>query len=80
MSNHAHFCTIKTAIASFLDEKMNYKSNGIDLEAIEAYSLIVTASLVPSPSYAKREKGSGEKGRTTVSLWNAINGVLVCVK
>ena len=59
---------------------MNYKSNGIDLEVIEAYSLIVTASLVPSPSYAKREKRSGEKGRTTVSLWNAINGVLVCVK
>ena len=28
--------------------------------------------LVPSPSYAKREKESGEKGRTTVSLWNAI--------
>ena len=37
-------------------------------------------SLVPSPSYTKREKGSGEKGRTTVSLRNAIIGVLVCVK
>ena len=24
-------------------------------------------SLVPSPSYTKREKGSGEKGRTTMS-------------
>ena len=37
-------------------------------------------SLVFSPSYTKGEKGSGEKGRTTVSLWNAIIGVLVCVK
>ena len=37
-------------------------------------------SLVPSLSYAKREKGSGEKGHTTMSLWNAIIGVLVCVK
>ena len=27
----------------FLDEKMNYKSNGIDLEAIEAHSLILAS-------------------------------------
>ena len=31
-------------------------------------------SLVPSPSYAKREKGSGQKGRTSTSSWNAIIG------
>ena len=39
-------------------------------------------SLVPSPSYTKREKGSGERDHTTVSLWNrnTIIGVLVCVK
>ena len=42
--------------------------------------LLANPSLMPSPSYAKREKGSGEKGHTTVSLWNAIIGILVCVK
>ena len=29
--------------------------------------MIITSTLVPSPSYAKREKGSGEKSRTAVS-------------
>ena len=30
------------------------------------------ASLMPSPSYAKRKKESGQKGRTNASGWNAI--------
>ena len=37
-------------------------------------------SLVPSLSYTKREKGSGEKGGITVSIRNAIIGILVCIR
>ena len=42
VSNHAHFCTIEAAIASFsMKKKINCKSNGIDLAAIEVHLLII---------------------------------------
>ena len=40
----------------------------------ESNRVLIALSLVPSPSYAKREKGSGQKGRTSASGWNAIIG------
>ena len=42
VSNHVQ--NDRDCYRNFLDEKINCKSNGIDLEAIEAYSLIVTAA------------------------------------
>ena len=41
VSNHTHFCAIEAAIASFSVKKMNCKSNGIDLAAIEVHLLII---------------------------------------
>ena len=49
-------------------------------ESGAGFQVLGLVSLMPSPSCAEREKGSGEKSRTTISLRNAIIGILVCVK
>ena len=47
VTNHAHFLHDRDCYREFLDEKTNCKLNGIDLEAIEAHSLILaTADLL----------------------------------
>ena len=40
-SNHAHFARSRLLYHKFLGEKLNFKSSGIDLAAIEVYSLII---------------------------------------
>ena len=51
------------------------------LKAIGGYTIATyTASHVPSPSYEKIEKGSGQKGRISASQRNAIIAIKMCIK
>ena len=42
------------------------------------YKHMATISLIPRPSYGKIEKGSGQKGHTSLSQWNLIGYACVC--
>ena len=62
-----------TQILLFLYKQREGGSLGMRLLHVHVASSLIHSSMRASPSYSKRERGSGERSYTRLSLWNAIS-------